>query len=76
MFLKFDLIPRAFIISLNLNAPLDTLVDSANVVGFVAKSCATHGDTLPPLESAESANPPCAIDTVKYVICGSAGDTA
>ena len=73
--LKFVLIPIDSIIIFHLRFPLETNNDCANVVGLVAKSDATHGDTLPPLFVSVSKKAPCAIDTVKYVICGSAGET-
>ena len=60
---------------MNLNEPLEIFLDSAIVVGAVAKSEATQGEILPPFTESVSKNPDVLIDTVKYAFSGSAGET-
>jgi hypothetical protein len=73
--LKFVLNARFSHIILNLNEPLEIFLDSAMVVGAVAKSEATQGEILPAFTESVSKNPDVFIDTVKYAFSGSAGET-
>ena len=60
---------------MNLNEPLEIFLDSAMVVGAVAKSEATQGEILPAFTESVSKNPDVSLDTVNYSFSGSAGET-